>query len=172
MYLWLKRSLLHRFNSRLMKHRYFHVKWEVVRILVSCHKVIYNHYLCFNVIWSNVRCTRIPDNLTAPSAWDHTHEWQNNCNSPLMSVKKRQRIALTRAVMHMQACLCLPASPRTFQADSDPIKEYLIKSGCQLSPHEEFCRRFGARRDFSVWIHCFKAGECLQMQKWSGKTSF
>lgn len=69
MYPRLKRSLLHHLNSRMKKQRYLHVKWEVVRIFASCHKVIHNHCLCFNVIWCSVRCTRIPDNHTAPSAW-------------------------------------------------------------------------------------------------------
>lgn len=171
MYLPLKRSLRRHLNARMKKQSYLHVKWEVVRISVSCHKVIQKHYLCFNVIWSNLRCFLcIPDNHTAPSAWIVHVSGKNTCTSRLTHIKRLQRISLTHAIW--RTCKHVWAyAPRL---DTHPIKEYLIKSGSRLSAHEEFWRRFRAdtRRGFSVCIHCFEAGERLQMQKWSAETSF
>lgn len=170
MYLRLKRSLPRHLDARVKKQSYLHVKWEVRRISVSCHKVIHKHYWCFNVIWSNLRCILcIPDNHTAPSAWIHV-SGKNTCTLRLTRIKRLERISLTHAIW--RTCKRVWAyAPRL---DTDPIKEYLIKSGSRVSAHEEFWRHFRAdtRRGFSVWIRCFEAGEHLQMQKWSAETLF
>lgn len=123
MYLRLKRSLPRHLDPRVKKQSYLHVKWEVVRISVSCHKVIHKHYLCFNVIWSNLRCILcIPDNHTAPSAWIHL-SGKSTCTSRLTRIKRLERISLTHAIW--RTCKCVWAyAPRL---DTDPIKEYGIR---------------------------------------------
>lgn len=103
---------------------------------MRCHKVIHKHYLCFNVIWSNA-CIRIPDNHTAPSAWIAHMSIKNNCISPLMRIKRLQPISLTHAIWRTWKRVWAYA-PRL---DTEPTKEYLIKSGGGLSGHEEFWQR-------------------------------